>query len=267
MLFFFELFLAFCFGFFLATLASFFNVVIFRTAREESFVKGRSKCEFCHKKIAWYDNIPLLSFLILHGRCRFCHKKINKTYFLAEFFSFLLGFAFILGIIYLPFLQHFSLWQLVLYFFIFFVLLFALLADLQYLLVPDFFVALLSILVLVVQILTKQGWTMPILAVLFSSLFFMGLYFLAQKMLKKEALGLGDIKLMIPLAFLLSWPKVAVSIFLAFIIGGIFAMLMLVIGKKSIGQAVPFAPFLIIAALISFFFGEVIWRWYFGLLF
>lgn len=262
-----EFFLAFCFGFFLSTLTSFFNVVIFRTAREESFIKGRSKCEHCHQQINWHDNIPLFSFLILQGRCRFCHKKIKFIYFLTELTAFILGFVFVLALIELPWLSIFSPWLLVFYFLIFFVLLFTLLADLQYLIVPDFFVVLLSILVLVVQIFSKQNWLLSLWAVLFSSAFFVGLYFLAKKILKKEALGLGDIKLMIPIAFLLSWPKIVLSIFLAFIIGGFFAMLMLLIKRKKLGQALPFAPFLILSALISFFFGEALWHWYWGLLF
>lgn len=262
-----ELFLALCFGFFLSTLTSFFNVVIFRTFREESFTKGRSKCEHCHQQINWYDNIPLFSFLILRGRCRFCHKKIKFIYFLTELTAFILGFVFVLTLIEVPWLGSFSPWLLVLYFLIFFVLLFALLADLQYLIVPDFFIVLLSILVLVAQVLSKQSWLLSLLAVLFSSTFFVGLYFLAKKILKKEALGLGDVKLMIPIAFLLSWPKIVLNIFLAFIIGGFFAMLMLLIKRKKLGQALPFAPFLILSALISFFFGEAIWHWYWGLLF
>lgn len=267
MLFFFELFLAFCFASFLSALASFFNVVIFRTAKEESFAKGRSKCEHCHKQITWYDNIPLFSFLMLKGRCRYCHKEIALSYFLTEFAAFILGFVFALVLIRLPWLQSFSLWQLISYFLIFFVLMFALLADLQYLIVPDFFVILLSILVVVAQVLMGANWLLPILAVVFSTAFFSGLYFLAKKILKKEALGLGDIKLMVPIAFLLSWPKILISVFLAFIIGGIFAMLMLITGKKKVGQALPFAPFLILSALISFFFGGAIWQWYFSFLF
>ena len=258
MLFCLELFLVFCFAFFLASLASFFNVVIFRTAREESFVTGRSKCEFCHKKIAWYDNIPLVSFLILRGCCRHCHKSIAPMYFVTELLAFLLGLAFASGLME---------WQAMLSFLIFFVLLFVLLADLQYLIVPDFFVVLLSILVILSQLISGGSWLPHLFAVIFAGLFFVGLYFLSKKVLKKEALGLGDIKLMLPLAFFLSWPKIVLNIFLAFIIGGIFAMLMLVLGKKKFGQALPFAPFLIISALISFFFGEAIWQWYFGLLF
>ena len=242
---FYELSLVFLFSFFLSVLASFFSVVIYRTAKEESFSKGRSKCEKCHKQIAWYDNIPLLSYLWLGGKCRSCHKKISLVYFLTELLAFLLGIAFYLTYVSSPFL----------------------LADLQYLIVPDFFVALLSVLAILAQILSGKTWSLPILAVFFSTAFFYGLSFLASKIMKKDALGMGDIKLMIPLSFILSWPETALSIFLAFIIGGFFAMLVLITGKKKFGQVLPFAPFLILAAMVSFIFGEAIWKWYFGFLF
>ena len=264
---FYELSLAFLFSFFLSILASFFNVVIYRTARDESFSKGRSKCEKCHKQIAWYDNIPLLSFLLLGGKCRYCHKKISAVYFLSELVAFLLGIVSYLAYVYSPFLQGLAIWQLAVYFLIAFILLFALLADLQYLIVPDFFVALLLVLAILAQILSSESWFLPIIAVFFSTAFFYGLSFLASKILKKDALGMGDIKLMIPLSFILSWPKTILSIFLAFIIGGFFAMLALIAGKKKFGQVLPFAPFLILAAMISFIFGEAIWKWYFGFLF
>lgn len=263
---FYELSLVFLFAFFLSVLASFFNVVIYRTAREESFSKGRSKCEKCHKQIAWYDNIPLLSYLLLAGKCRDCGKKISLVYFLTELVAFLLGIAFYLAYVYSPFLQGFAVWQLAIYFLITFVLLFALLADLQYLIVPDFFVGLLLALAILAQILSERSWFLPIMAVFFSTAFFYGLSFLASKILKKDALGMGDIKLMIPLSFILSWPKTVLGIFLAFIIGGFFAMLVLITGKKKFGQVLPFAPFLILAAMISFIFGEAIWSWYFGFL-
>lgn len=266
MLFFFELFLAVCFAFFLAVLASFFNVVIFRTNKEESFARGRSYCEKCHKQIIWYDNIPLVSFLILRGCCRYCHHRIKPIYFWTELIAFVLGLFFTW--FFSPFSSNFTIspFLLIIYFLIFFVLLFALLADLQYLIVPDFFVVLLSILVLVAQFLNSQDWVLSIVAVIFSSIFFIGLYVISKKLLHREALGMGDIKLMIPIAFFLSWPRILVSIFLAFIIGGFFAMLILIMGRKKFGQALPFAPFLILASLIAYVFGEAIWNWYFGLL-
>ena len=264
---FFELSLVLLFAFFLSVLASFFSVVISRTVKEESFINGRSKCDYCHKKIAWFDNIPIFSFLLIKGKCRHCHKKIPKIYFLAEILAFLFGIAFYLLYIYFPILQSLPIWQLVIYFLIVFILLFALLADLKYLIVPDFFVLLLSVLAIFLHVIIGRPWLLPTVAVIFSTTFFYSLSFLAKRILKKDALGLGDIKLMIPLSFLLSWPKTVLSIFLAFIIGGIFAMLMLIIGRKKFGQALPFAPFLILAAFISFGFGEAIWQWYFGLLF
>ena len=261
-----ELSLVLLFSFFLSVLASFFNVVIVRTAREESFSKGRSKCDHCHKTIAWYDNVPVLSFLMLGGKCRHCHKKIAPVYFFSELLAFFTGVIFYLAYVNFPFLQNLAIGQLIIYFFIAFILLFTLLADLQYMIVPDFFVVLLSILALLLQITSGRAWFYPIVAVLFSTGFFFLLSFLAKKALHKDALGLGDIKLMVPIAFLLSWPNVALNIFMAFIIGGFFAMLVLITGRKKIGQALPFAPFLILAAFLSFACGTAIWQWYLGLI-
>lgn len=262
-----ELSLILVFAFFLALLASFFSVVIFRTIREESFITGRSKCDHCHKQIAWHDNIPLFSFLWLKGKCRSCHKKIPRIYFLSELLAFLFGLNFALIYLNSNIFQSVSGGELVLYFLISFILLFVLIADLRYMIVPDFFVFLLSFLVVLLQIFFRENWFLPFLSVIFSTLFFLTLAFLARKILKKDALGLGDIKLMIPLSFLLSWPKTLLSIFLAFIIGGIFAMLILITGRKKIGQALPFAPFLVLAAVVSFTFGEAIWHWYLNFLF
>lgn len=257
-----EIILVLLFAFFVTTLASFFNVVIVRTAREESFVKGRSKCDSCHKQIAWFDNLPIFSFLFLGGCCRHCHKKIPIIYFVTEIIAFTSVIVFYLLYAHLNWWQNVNVQQLIIGFLIFFVLFFVFLADLKYLLVPDFFVVLLGILVLSNQLLFANSWFGPLGAMLFSTLFFTALYFLAKKILGQEALGLGDIKLMMPLAFLLSWPKIVMAIFLAFIIGGIFAMLILLTGRKKFGQALPFAPFLIIAFGVSFFYTEIIWQWY-----
>ena len=113
---FFELMLVGLFGFFLAVLASFFEVVIVRTAKEESFTQGRSRCDHCHHKINWYDNIPIVSFLFLKGKCRYCQQKIAKSYFWVEVLAFLFGVAFYLVYISWPFLQTLPIGQVMLYF-------------------------------------------------------------------------------------------------------------------------------------------------------
>jgi leader peptidase (prepilin peptidase)/N-methyltransferase len=264
---FYEVFLTFFFALFLSILASFFSVVIYRTATGKSFVKGRSKCDSCGKQIAWYDNLPLLSFIFLGGKCRHCHKKIPSFYFFTELIAFLLGLSFCWFYLHSGLIPDLPIWQLVGYFLFLLVLLFAVLADLKYLIVPDFFVGLLLVLAISLQILSKQSWLEPLLAVAFSTLFFSSLYLFAKKILGKEALGLGDIKLMVPIALLLSWPNIILGIFLAFIVGGVFAMLVLLTGRKKFGQVLPFAPFLVLGALLTFVWGESIWQWYLGLLF
>lgn len=263
---FYEIFLTFFFAYFLSVLASFFNVVIYRTAEEKSFVGGRSECDYCHKKIHWYDNLPLLSFIILRGRCRKCHKQISRSYFFTELASFLMGLSFCLLYLYSSLIPELAIWQLLGYFLFLFILLFTMLADLKYMIVPDFLVGLLLALAVFLQISSGLSWLNPILAAVFSTAFFLTLSMVAKKILGKDALGLGDIKLMIPISMIISWPKIILSIFLAFIVGGIFAMLVLLTKRRKIGQALPFAPFLILAAMLTFVWGEIIWQWYFGLL-
>ena len=268
-----SIFLALVFAVFLACLASFLKLVIDRTAREESFLGGRSRCEHCQQQIAWYDNLPVWSFLRLRGRCRSCQQPIDASCFWSELAAFIFGLAFFAAYFWLP---AFSWWPaldftsmlgLSLEGLIFFVLFFILLSDWQYLLVPDFLTLLLLFLVIARHLILGIDWPSALFSAIMAFAFLGGLAFLAKKILGKDAMGLGDLKLVLPLALLLSWPKTGVMLFLAFLLGGFFAMLMLATQRKKIGQALPFAPFLIVGALLSFYFGEAIWQWYFGLLF
>lgn len=263
------------FGFmvFAAIFASFFTVVIERTWREESFVTGRSKCDHCHHQLAWYDNIPLLSFWLLKGKCRYCQKPIDRWFFQTEAVAvgYALLFSYLLFTNFLP--AGILSWQIAIYFVIGLILLFIVLSDIRYMIIPDFFVVLLGV---VVGVFQWQSWRIGWLslaevgqmmaAVLCSGLFFWLLSKVASWWLKKEALGMGDLKLILPLALWLSWPKIGIAIFASFIIGGFFAMLVLLLGKKKWGQALPFGPFLVVGALIALFWGDFIWQWYFHLL-
>lgn len=261
-----------------AALASFFNVVIFRTAVDCQLIKnkkgrrlklppfwrGRSVCDYCQKSIAAYDNIPLVSFLLLKGKCRHCDQKIPSRYFWTE----LLAAVYALVFVYLTYQQilagHFPAPLTIASQFLFFLLLiFVALADFQYLIIPDFFVILLAFLALV---LGFAEWPSGLIGVLVSTIFFAGLYFLAKLIFKKEAFGIGDIKLMIPLSFVLGWQNTLLAIFLSFIVGGFFATILLVSKQKKIGQVLPFGPFLLIAFVLSYFWADAIWAWYIGLL-
>ena len=252
-------------------LASFFTVVIERTQREESFLTGRSHCDHCRKTIAWYDNIPLFSFLLLGGRCRYCHKKIDRWFFFTELVAAIYALLLSLFLWQVDALATWPIWQMSLFFLTGLLLVFVVLADMRYLLIPDFFSGLLFIFGLIYQyfIFSTVGQGKEILfgknillALVFAFFFFFALAKIARFILKKDALGMGDIKLILPLALFLSWPKILVALFLSFIIGGIFATLLLVSKKKKLGQAVPFGPFLVTGAIVAFFYGEQLWQWY-----
>lgn len=274
----FYLLFAFLFFFLGAALASFFNVVVYRTAAECELVKddrgkvlklapfwqGRSLTDCCQKPIKARHNIPLVSFCLLRGKCPYCHAKIAKQHFFTE----LLAGLYTLVFVYLTYLQvasgqllnpFFVLAQ----FFFFLVLIFVVIADFQYLIIPDFFIILLSILALY---LTKSNYLDALIAIVSSSIFFTLLYFVAGWFFKKEALGLGDIKLMLPLSFVLGWPWVFLAIFLSFIIGGFFATILLLFKQKKIGQTLPFGPFLVLGFVLSYFWAGSIWAWYLALI-
>jgi leader peptidase (prepilin peptidase) / N-methyltransferase len=263
--------LLFLFG---AVLASFLNVVIYRTAAECGLIKnkkgkvlelapfwrGRSLTDCCQRQIEAGDNIPLISFLLLKGRCRYCQSKISKQHFISE----LIAGVYALFFAYLIYLQIGS-GQLLnpitiaAQFLFFLVLIFVVIADFRYLIIPDFFIILLSILAV---FLLWPSYLNALIALVVSFLFFTLLYFFASWIFKKEAMGLGDIKLMIPLSFVLGWPKVVLAIFLSFIVGGVFATILLLFKQKKIGQSLPFGPFLVMGFILSYFWAEPIWNWY-----
>jgi len=266
------------FFFFGAVLASFFNVVIYRTAADcdllkdsqgkvlklPPFWRGRSLTDCCQKPIKAQHNIPVISYLLLRGKCPNCHAKIARKHFFTE----LLAGFYTLFFAYLTYLQLAN-GQLLnpvfitAQFLFFLVLIFVVIADFQYLIIPDFFIILMSILAL---ILAGTNWQSGLIAIVCSTIFFTLLYFVATFVFKKEALGLGDIKLMLPISFVLGWPWVLMTIFLSFIIGGFFATILLLFKRKKIGQVLPFGPFLAMGFVLSYFWAEPIWAWYLALI-
>ena len=97
-------------------------------------------------------------------------------------------------------------------------------------------------------------------------LFFVLLQFLTKKIKKVDGVGLGDIFLAPSLGLLLGWPKIIPGVFLSFVLGSIVGIILLMMGKKKIGQYLPFGPFLIMGTVLSLLWGGQMWSWYMGLL-
>lgn len=264
----FIVFIVFLFG---LSIGSFVNVVIYRTLNEESFVSGRSRCDHCRKQIAWYDNIPLLSFLLLSGKCRNCKKPISLQNPLVELMTailfvwwYLVGFTiFRLTAAPLLFVQR-GYWLLVGV-----LLLIVLVIDLTTYLIPDFTVVVLSLAAFFYRLfLVQMGVMVPddlwyaVISGAGLSLFFTSLILAT----KGRGMGWGDAKLAIALGLILGWPRSIIAVFLAFILGAFIGICLVLMRKKSFGQTIPFGPFLVAGTVLSLLYGYDVWLWYVGLL-
>ncbi len=248
---------------------SFFNVIVYRTGQKDSsWIKGASHCENCGQSIAWYDNIPLISYILLGGKSRCCKSKISLIHPLVEFATGLvfmfsvyislmafqpLGMRYFLPYLLLAITTNGILWLIILF-------------DLKYMIIPDELVVVIAILSIIRHWLhstiTSTALLPSALNSLAASLIFLGLFLFLWLITKRKGIGLGDVKLIVPLTFLVGFPQSVVGVFFAFIIGGIWGIILLITGKKKFGQVLPFGPFLIAGAWLAMAWGEQLWQAY-----
>lgn len=241
-----------------ASIGSFLNVLIDRLPKNQSIL-GRSRCDFCKKKIVWYDLIPVLSYFILKGRSRCCHKKLSFQYPLVEtitglMFVFLfkdsplLKTVFIGGIISTLIVIFFSdfkyhlISDYILWAFFIFSLLFKIWT-------PDFFGPTSSI------HLVKEG-IQSIISGIFVALPIFFIYYISHE----RAMGLGDVYLSAIIGFLLGWKQGFIALYTAFITGGIYGLILIITRKKKLRSKIAFGPFLVIGTLIMLFYGDKIMK-------
>ena len=242
-------------------IGSFLNVVILRTYRKESFVSGRSYCPKCFHQINWYDNIPLLSFLILKGRCRYCHKKISWQYFLIEFLTGLLflliaydlfhnSMVFSLNLkTYLLLLRNIFVVSVLIIVFFFF---------LYWYVILDRIILPASIIVLVLNLFLDIDFLNLLLGA-----FLGGGFFLAQFLISKGRwIGGGDIRLGFFMGLSLGFPLIFLALFFAYMSGSIISIFLILFKKRKINSKIPFGVFLAPATFVTLVYGERILDWY-----
>lgn len=229
-------------------IGSFLNVVIYRIPRNESFLGGRSFCDNCRKNILWFDLIPLLSYLILKGRCRFCKAKINPQIVLVELITLLL---FTSAFLKFPVVTDPS---LIFNLFFISVLISVFFIDLNEGIIPDKII--LPAFVLVgIFVLINQNLLNHILSAFFASLFFFIFYFLS----KGKAMGFGDVKFAGLIGLFFGFPGVVLSLYLAFLTGGIVSLILILWRKKRWrGDTIALGPFLSLGGIITIFLGDLL---------
>lgn len=231
-------------------IGSFLNVVIVRVPEHRSLMHPRSACPRCSAQLSWYDNIPVLSFLVLRGRCRACAEPISWRYPAVEAIT-----AMALGLAYLAFGPTTD-------FVVSSVLLTTLIAitaiDLQHLLIPDV-ITLPGILVgLVANIATGRiSWRESVVGTVLGAALFLTII-----LVSRGGMGGGDLKLGAMLGAFLGWKAFLFALFVAVILGGVLGIVLLVSGRRGRKDAVPFGPFLAIGGAVALFWGERVFDWW-----
>lgn len=236
-------------------IGSFLNVCISRIPALESIVTPKSKCPGCQAPIRFYDNIPILSFILLRGRCRACGERIAIRYPLIEFLTG--GFAFCCFL-------RFGLNLAALIYFIFIAaLLVVTFIDIDHQIIPDR-ISLYGIPLGLVASFILPG-IRPIdsligILVGGGSLFLVA--FSYELLTGNEGMGGGDIKLLAMIGALVGWKGIIVTILIASVTGTVVGFALMLFARKNLKFAVPFGPFLSIGAVVYLFFGPQIVYWY-----
>lgn len=239
---------AFMYG---AVVGSFLNVCIWRIPRDESIIHPRSHCPKCGKLIAWFDNIPLLSWTLLGARCRHCGTRISVCYPLVELLTALL----FLGV----WLKYGFDGRTLVYWLVVGGLILGSGVDLKHYILPDRVTlgGIVAGLIFSPWVPKLHGETTALAGLTASAIGaatgFFGLWAVAwigEKIFKKEAMGFGDVKLMGAVGALMGWPGVIFTITISSFIGSIVGVTLILAGKRKWQGRLPYGPFIAAAAIL-----------------
>lgn len=236
------------------TAGSFINAWVYRLCVGKSIARGRSLCPHCKKTLAPWDLIPLVSFALLRGRCRYCKQSISWQYpsvevftavlFLVAYFRFGFHMESVVAMVYIMMLEIVFLYDLKK----------QLISDTV--LIPTAIVAFLALPIREITLVDAA------IGVGIAAGFF-GLQYLLSR---GKWIGSGDIRLGVVMGLMLGWKGVIVALLLAYTLGAVIGIALLLSKKATRKTAVPFGTFLTVATVVTLLYGSVIIEWYFDLI-
>jgi len=219
-------------------------------------------CPHCQKKINWYDNVPLISFIVLHGKCRNCKKIISFQYPIVELTTGILFVLAILNIEYSIFNIKYLIPVLRDLFFIS-VLVIIFIYDLKWYLILDIITVPAMALALAFNLFLGYTWQNLFLAAIIGGGFFLIQYIIS----KGKWIGGGDIRMGALMGFMLGYPHIITGLMLSYIFGSIIGIILLIAGKKRMSSQIPFGTFLSAATIIVLLWGVDILALYSSLIY
>ena len=265
------------FGFlFGASFGSFFNVIIYRLPREESIVMPGSHCMKCNEPIQWFDNIPLLSYIILGGKCRHCKEPYSIRYFFVELLTGVLFALVVNKYFYLiPDGMYFTMLAMVILHFYFvggFVVLTFI--DIDHKIIPNEItfsgvpIGLLASFAFPLLMMGQESHLMGLLYSFIGAVVGGGFLYVVgavgKKIMQKEVMGFGDVKLLALIGAFIGWKLTLLTIILSSFAGTLIGVMLIATRKAEWQSQIPFGPYIVLGALISYFVGNNILEWYLG---
>ena len=237
-------------------LGSFMNVCIYRLPRGLSPVRPRSGCPNCGHMLAWYENVPVVSYLVLRGRCRKCRVAISPMYPIIEAIT---GAAFLAAYLWygpsaLLIVRLAFAWAMIALFVI----------DYQHQILPNVITIPGIVIGILSNILAGPGWIASIIGAAVGA---GSLYAIAEiyyRVRHEEGLGMGDVKMLGMIGAFLGWKLVLLTLVISSFLGSIVGVFVLVSRKESLKYAMPFGTFLAVGALVASVVGDAILDWYLG---
>jgi leader peptidase (prepilin peptidase)/N-methyltransferase len=238
-------------------IGSFLNVCIYRLPRGLSPVKPRSGCTKCGHMLAWYENVPILSYLVLRGRCRKCGAPISAMYPIIEAIT---GAMFLAGyLLYGPGL----LLAVRLLFGCAMIVLFVI--DLQHRILPNVITLPGIIVGFLCSVLVGPGWQASLLGIAVGGGTLWAIAEIYYRIRHQEGMGMGDVKMLGMVGAFLGWKLVLLTLVFASFSGTLVGIAVLLLKRESMKYALPFGTFLAVGALVAAVVGDPILNWYLAL--
>ena len=233
---------------------SFLNVCIYRLPRRRSVVRPGSHCTACGRALHWFENVPVLAYLVLRGRCRTCGARISVVYPLVELTTSAL------------FLLHY--WQLGwqpllpvrLAFTCAMVILFV--VDLRHRILPNEITVPGVALGVAAGVFVEPGWRAALLGTAAGGGTLLAVAAVYERVSGREGLGMGDVKMLAMIGACMGWERAFVTLLLASSLGSAVALGMLALGLVDRRYPLPLGSFLAVGALVAAVAGEPLLAWY-----
>jgi leader peptidase (prepilin peptidase)/N-methyltransferase len=236
---------------------SFLNVCIYRLPRSESLAWPASRCTACGRSLSWYENVPVVSWIVLRGRCRTCGAAISPMYPAVEIVTAALFGAGYLIYGWTPLLAVRLLFACAM------VVLFAI--DLRHRILPNVITLPGIVLGVAFSLFMPPGWLSSLIGLAAGGGVLFAIAEVYYRVRGVEGLGMGDVKMLAMIGAFLGWPLMLVTLVLASFAGSIVGLGLIVSGRGGMQAALPFGTFLACGALVAAVAGDAILEWYLGL--